>query len=50
MKYHIDANTGLEIIRLASFENDYDRDMCLDTYREEFPDVNAEYFIAVDDE
>lgn len=47
MKYHINIPDGSII---ASFENEYDRNVCIDALREEHPDCGDEYFDAVNEE
>ena len=42
MKYHIVRTDTEEELLLASFENETDRDLCLDTLRENFPDCEID--------
>ena len=42
MKFHIVRTDTDEEMLLASFENEYDRDICLDAMREVFPDCELD--------
>jgi len=42
MNFHIVRTDTEEELLLASFENEYDRDICLDTMRETFPDCEID--------
>ena len=47
MKYHVKLEDGST---LASFENEYDRDIFIEAIREEHLDVGKDYFNAVNEE
>ena len=42
MDFHIVRVDTEEEMLLASFESEHDRDICLDTMREEFPDCELD--------
>ena len=47
MKFLINIGLNKEH-SIAKFENEHDRDICIDALRKEHPDVGENYFKAVD--